>query len=88
MPEEITQFTEEQVKPYLGYGKRPYEKDFKVIAYQLTLPTCPNLTDNKCTIYSDRPTTCRQFPFSLDPDPTGVLLGVDMNCPAAAETGQ
>ncbi len=86
LPEETIQFNEEQVKPYLGIGPRPYEKGFKIIAYQLTEPDCPRLTENKCTIYAERPATCRQFPFSLDPDPDeGVLLGVDMNCPAAIE---
>ena len=86
LPEEAKLFHETQVKPYLGYGKRPYEKDFKIHAYQLTLPSCPHLTENKCTIYEKRPATCRQFPFSLDPDKEqGILLGVDMNCPAAVE---
>lgn len=86
LPEETKLFSEDQVKPYLGYGKRPYEKDFKILAYQLTLPSCPYLIENKCTVYDKRPATCRQFPFSLDPDPKeGILLGVDMNCPATVE---
>lgn len=86
LPDESKFFSEEQVKPYLGYGKRPYDKDFKILAYQLTMPICPHLKENKCSIYDERPATCRQFPFSLDPDPQeGILLGVDMNCPAAVE---
>ncbi len=86
LPEEIDLFQGDQVKPYLGAGKRPYEPNFRVLAYQLTTPECPHLEEDKCTIYMDRPATCRQFPFSLDPDlENESLLGVDMNCPAAVE---
>ena len=86
LPEETKHFPEEQVKPYLGLGKRPYDTNFTVLAYQLTSNVCPHLEDDKCTIYKDRPSTCRQFPFSLDPDKEEeMLLGVDMNCPAAVE---
>ncbi len=86
LPEEIINFPKEQVKPYLGIGRRPHESNFRVIAYQLTTETCPKLEDNKCTDYENRPTTCRQFPFSLDLDADDEpLLGIDMNCPAAAE---
>lgn len=47
---------------------------------------CPHLEDDKCSIYAARPASCRQYPFSLDPDKeTETLLGVDMNCPAAVE---
>jgi Fe-S-cluster containining protein len=86
LPDEVSLFDESHVKPYLGYGKRPYESDFKILAYQLIEPACPHLTENKCKVYADRPATCRQFPFSIDPDKEeGMLLGVDMNCPAAVE---
>jgi Fe-S-cluster containining protein len=74
------------VKPYFGIGKRPYDPQFKVLAYQLTTMNCPHLNDNKCNIYDVRPAACRQYPFSLDPDvETGILLGVDMNCPTSVE---
>jgi Fe-S-cluster containining protein len=86
LPEEIKHFPEEQIKPYLGAGKRPYDPKFEILAYQLTAEVCPHLEDDKCTIYLGRPVTCRQFPFSLDPDPEEeMLLGVDMNCSAAVE---
>jgi Fe-S-cluster containining protein len=86
LPKETVEFDEEQVKPYLGYGKHPYETEFKILAYQLNVEECPHLTEDKCSIYPRRPSTCRQFPFSLDPDKEeGVLLGVDMNCPAAVD---
>ena len=86
LPEELNLFPEEIVKPYLGLGKRPYESGFKVIAYQLTVDECPKLVENLCTMYETRPTTCRQFPFSLDIDEDNEqVLGIEMNCPAASE---
>lgn len=84
LPEEIRFFPEEKVRPYFGFGKRPYDPRFKILAYQLTTMDCPNLKDDICSKYMERPASCRQYPFSLDSDPEGgVLLGVDMNCPAA-----
>jgi Fe-S-cluster containining protein len=86
LPEEVNLFQEDHIKPYLGVGKRPYDPNFRVIAYQFTQPECPYLDKDKCVKYSDRPATCRQFPFSLDPDlEEDILLGVDMNCPVATE---
>ncbi len=86
MPEETHLFPDELVKPYLGIGKRPHMDKFQVIAYQLVSDSCPHLVDNSCNRYDERPTSCRQFPFSLDLDEENEpLLGVDMNCPAAVE---
>ena len=86
MPEEIHLFPEELIKPYIGIGKRPHVSKFQVIAFQLVLDSCPYLVENKCSTYDERPTSCRQFPFSLDLDEENEpLLGVDMNCPAAVE---
>ena len=67
-------------------GKRPYDSGFTVIAYQLISEECPKISENLCTIYEKRPTTCRQFPFSLDLDADNdPVIGIDMNCPAASE---
>jgi Fe-S-cluster containining protein len=83
-PEETKHFPEKMIKPYIGIGKRPYESGFKVHAYQLVTMNCIHLSHNKCSIYTSRPTSCRQYPFSLEQDPLeGILLGIDMNCPAA-----
>jgi Fe-S-cluster containining protein len=85
LPDEVSLFPEEIVKPYLGLGKRPYESGFNVIAYQLTVENCPKYGENQCTMYENRPTSCRQFPFSLDLDEDNQpVLGIDMNCPAAS----
>lgn len=85
-PEETKHYPKELIKPYLGVGKLPYDPKFKIIAYQMTTMTCPKLKENKCTIYLDRPATCRQFPFSLDPDnEQEILIGVDLNCPKVVE---
>ena len=86
LPEETRYFPDEHVKPYFGVGKRPYNSSFKVLAFQLTTTNCPNLKDNQCNNYKNRPGSCRQYPFSLDQDKEGeILLGIDMNCPAAVE---
>ncbi len=86
LPEETQYFPEEYVKPYFGIGRRPYDSKFKIFAYQLTTADCFFLVEDKCTNYENRPASCRQYPFSLDPDPEEeALLGVDMNCPAAVE---
>jgi Fe-S-cluster containining protein len=86
LPDEINLFSEEHLKPYLGIGKRPNDPAFKIVAYHLNTDTCPNLKENKCACYINRPSTCRQFPFSLDLDPeAGILVGVDLNCPSAFE---
>ena len=37
--------------------------DGKTIAYKFGHKDCPFLTNNKCSIYSDRPCLCRAFPF-------------------------
>lgn len=86
LPDETDLFPEELVKPYLGIGKRPHVAKFQVLAYQLASDSCLYLVENSCTRYDDRPTSCRQFPFSLDLDEDNEpLLGIDMNCPAAVE---
>lgn len=86
LPDEVDLFPEELVKPYLGIGRRPHESGFTVIAYQLSVEDCPKYREKLCIIYEERPTTCRQFPFSLDLDEDNEpMLGIDMNCPAAVE---
>lgn len=82
LPDEIHMFPKEVVKPAIGVGKNPHDNKFYVIAYQLTTMMCPNLDDNQCINYTERPLSCRQFPFSLLMDDNGdYMLGVDLNCP-------
>lgn len=85
LPHEAQQFDLEHNKPAIGRGKRPHEKNFQIIAYQIAPDICPKLQNNQCTIYETRPHTCRQYPFSLDPSLEGPLLGVDLNCPSASK---
>ena len=83
IPGEQQYFPEDKVKPAVGIGKTPNDKEFRVIAYQLTLDQCPHLINNQCKIYKDRPSSCRQYPFSLElDDKFQTLIGFDMNCPA------
>jgi Fe-S-cluster containining protein len=83
LPKEVTAFPGSMVKPAVGLGRRPHEKGFTVIAYQLTEETCPHLEGSLCGIYEERPASCRQFPLSLRRGPNGEeQVGLDLNCPA------
>jgi Fe-S-cluster containining protein len=85
LPEEAHLFPANVVRPAVGVGRRPHDHKFKVLAYQLAVEPCPHLEETGCVIYGDRPSSCRQFPFSLEPSKDGEpLLGVDLNCPSAA----
>jgi len=84
LPEETSLFPENTVKPTIGVGETPHDPRFRVLAYQLAVEPCPYLRDTGCLVYDDRPASCRQFPFSLEPTGDGGrLLGVDLNCPVA-----
>lgn len=83
LPDERKHFPEPVVRPAVGLGRRPHERGFRVIAYQLTENTCPHLGGNACKIYADRPASCRQYPFSLGRGSDGAeLMGLDLNCPS------
>lgn len=84
LPEEAHLFQEDAVRPAIGMGRRPHDSKFKVLAYQLAVEPCPHLEEMGCAIYVDRPSSCRQFPFSLEHSDDGLQLGVDLNCPSAA----
>lgn len=86
LPEETSLFPKSVVRPAVGVGRSPQDPDFRVLAYQLAVEPCPHLDDTACAVYGDRPSSCRQFPFSLEPSGDGgPLLGIDLNCPAAAK---
>jgi Fe-S-cluster containining protein len=83
LPGEHELFPQSVVSPAIGIGRRPHESGFRITAYQLTEDTCPHLEGDSCCIYSERPASCRQFPFSLRRGPEGTMqMGFDMNCPA------
>jgi Fe-S-cluster containining protein len=85
LPEEVHLFPEDVVRPAIGVGRRPHDIKFRVLACQLAVEPCPHLKETGCAIYGDRPSSCRQFPFSLEPSGgDGQLLGVDLNCPSVA----
>jgi Fe-S-cluster containining protein len=86
LPGEEEAFTGTSVRPAIGQGRRPHERGFTIIARQLSQETCPHLGDTDCRIYSERPASCRQFPFSLREGPDGrQQLGLDLSCPSLAE---
>ena len=83
LPGERELFPQPLVKPAVGVGRRPHGRGFRITAYQLTEDTCPHLEEGSCSVYPERPASCRQFPFSLRRGPEGkVQVGVDLNCPA------
>ena len=82
LPKEALLFPAELVRPAVGVGRSPHGGGFRVVAYQLEADVCPHLVESLCRIYVDRPASCRQFPFSLEPGRDGPIVGLDMNCPA------
>jgi Fe-S-cluster containining protein len=86
MPDERWLFPESKVRPAVGVGSSPSGRDFEVITYQLTEDTCPRLNGNICDVYTERPSSCRQFPFSLRLGTGGeLLMGFDLNCSSIRE---
>ncbi len=86
MPDERRLFSGSKVRPAVGVGRSPSDRGFEVITYQLTEDTCPHLNGNLCDIYTERPSSCRQFPFSLRLGAGGeMLMGFDLNCPSIRE---
>ncbi len=86
LPGEEKVFPEASVMPAVGLGRRPHERGFTIIASQLSQETCPQLGATACLIYSARPASCRQFPFSLREGPDGrQQMGLDLGCPSLAE---
>jgi Fe-S-cluster containining protein len=84
LPHEVKLFKNQNTVPAVGRGSDPRDPDFLIIAYQLNMNDCPHLDQDLCKIYEKRPYSCKQFPFSLEPNIEGeIKLGVDMNCPAA-----
>jgi Fe-S-cluster containining protein len=84
LPEEICNFPKTSIMPAIGLGSSPDEDDFRILVYQIVNDTCPNFSGKRCKIYDDRPTSCRQYPFSLSLDNTSknILIGYDLNCPS------
>lgn len=84
LPDEISLFPLGMVEPAIGVGRGPRCESFNVVAYQLVADVCPHRGDGLCLVYARRPSSCRQFPFSLEPGDEGPLIGFDMNCPSVS----
>jgi Fe-S-cluster containining protein len=83
LPSEIKDFPRDLIKPAAGIGKDPKGKEFQILLYQLDLSICPHLGEGGCKIYPGRPSSCRQFPYSLNLSNQGNLqLVYDLNCPS------
>ena len=54
------------------------------LSYSFCEKPCPLLQDNKCTVYTDRPDDCREYPHLHQPDFLGNSIGTIENyrvCP-------
>lgn len=59
------------------------EKDIENFKYLMSFP-CKNLTEKKCSIYSDRPEDCRSYPYLHKNEFVTGILGMLQNyaiCP-------
>ncbi len=79
-PNEIGLFEEIHIRPYLAIGKSLTHASFRIIAYQLTENVCPHLKDNSCTIYHERPNSCRGYPFVSSKDKSVAYFSTDKFC--------
>jgi Fe-S-cluster containining protein len=68
-PEERELFLKPIVSPSIGIGKYPYNRDFKIIQYQVNMNVCPYLERDEdkgfCRIYERRPVACKSYPFTV-----------------------
>lgn len=55
-PSEAKFFPQEYVSPL-------FKHDNTIFAYQVNVNVCPNLKDNRCIIYENRPLGCKTFPL-------------------------
>lgn len=82
-PHEISLFDKKDIIPCWGFGKKPDDKNFEIVAYQLTKNICPHLENNLCKIYEKRPLRCRSYPFDFLYDEKGRRgINVDLGCKA------
>lgn len=85
LPNEKKIFPYDLVNPAIGIGKNPLDKEFKIIAYQFIKNTCYHLKNNICIRYDSRPSSCIQFPFSIQKGVEEYFIGIDLNCPSIKE---
>ena len=69
---EIKYFPKEVLVPRMGRGKDK-KNISKITRFQLITNICPNLDENKCTIYENRPLLCKRFPLMSS---TGLLANI------------
>jgi len=87
-PRERNNFSKGIIKPHIGIGKKPTDRKFRIIAYQMIENICPHLENKICKIYDNRPVACRAFP--LYPHiiiGEGVTMKIDPACIALKRLG-
>ncbi len=86
-PEERKLFPRPTVSPYRGFGKYPYEKNFRIAMYQTNVSPCPHFLEEgetgTCDIFDNRPLSCRRYPFAVGAvGERRLALTVDKDCSA------
>jgi Fe-S-cluster containining protein len=74
---------EEFIRQYLG-PTEPGDDN----PWQTNSTPCPFLKDNLCSVYEDRPTDCRKYPYLYEPDFTSRTIGTvnrTFQCPIVYE---
>jgi Fe-S-cluster containining protein len=84
--DEIKLFPKGKFIPHIGYGDS--KSNVTVILYKLIGMRCPLYNDDVgCTIYEDRPTICRRFPFR-SVNGNSNHIGCDTGCKNAPQGQQ
>ncbi|OGD56121.1 hypothetical protein A3K78_09035 [Candidatus Bathyarchaeota archaeon RBG_13_52_12] len=81
LPEEVDLFRKDHVKPGYGVGKSPRDLNFRIIAYQMRLNSCPHRRLGGCFMHAYRPAICRSYPLvPVIEQGNRVVKTFDMTC--------
>ena len=81
LPGEVVLFRKDHVRPGYGVGRNPMDPNFKIIAYQMRLNSCPHRRLGGCFMHAYRPAICRSYPFvPVIEQGNRVVKTFDMTC--------
>ncbi len=81
LADEVDLFRKIHVRPGYGVGKSPRDLNFKIIAYQMRLNSCPHRKLGGCFMHAYRPAICRSYPFvPVIEHGNRVVKTFDMTC--------
>ena len=86
LPEEVVLFRKDHVRPGYGVGKSPRDLNFKIIAYQMRLNSCPHRRLGGCFMHAYRPAICRSYPLvPVIEQGNRIVKTFDMTCTTLKE---